>query len=68
MRLWMGTRTLLGIGPDAMCIIMAKNLSTLCPYPETLWKAKFKGDRLNLAEEFSCCGMVIAGCFYLSLQ
>jgi hypothetical protein len=33
---------------------MLINLSTFCPCPKTLWKAKFKGNRLvNFAEEIS---------------
>jgi hypothetical protein len=37
---------------DHSCYILAKNLSTFCPCPETLSEAEFKGDGLiNLAKE-----------------
>lgn len=36
------------------CYLLAKNLSTFWPCPETLCKAEFKGDELtNLAEKIS---------------
>jgi hypothetical protein len=36
------------------CYILAKNISTFCPSPESLCEAEFKGDGLiNLAEDIS---------------
>jgi hypothetical protein len=43
------------------CYIVAKNLVILCPCPETLKKAEFKGDKLiNLARKFQ--GSPAFGC------
>jgi hypothetical protein len=37
-----------------LCYMLAKNLATFCPCPETLREAEFEGDRLiNVVEEIS---------------
>jgi hypothetical protein len=43
----METRTLEETGLKPFIYVAAKNISTVCQYPKTLWEAQFKGDGLK---------------------
>jgi hypothetical protein len=54
LKVQMETRTLLGIGLEAICL--TKNLSAFCSFPDPWWDMEFKGDELiNLVEKISRC-------------